>query len=176
MRNKPTSAGRRPTGIDEAQTRAHGEALDTALRESVATKADITRLEIDITSLDRKIELAVRDLTIRMGAIAMALFAALASIKFFGLRKQFARAHKHFDEIGRRLDEMVRLRLNPLAYLLLAGIHFRRRRRRLRPPPFTRRACAPKILSAAGVSPPTTATKIDPERKRLPKGSATTPM
>ena len=122
MRNKPTSAGRRPTGIDEAQTRAHGEALDTALRESVATKADITRLEIDITSLDRKIELAVRDLTIRMGAIAMALFAALTSIKFFGLRKQFARAHKHFDEIGRRLDEMVRLRLNPLAYLLLAGM------------------------------------------------------
>ena len=84
MRNKPTS-GRRPTGIDEAQTRAHGKALDTALRESVATKADITRLEIDITSLDRKIELAVRDLTIRMGAIAMALFAALASIKLLWL-------------------------------------------------------------------------------------------
>jgi hypothetical protein len=56
-------------GIDDTQARAHGEALDTALRESVATKGDIARL-------DQKIELAVRDLTIRMGAIAIALFAA----------------------------------------------------------------------------------------------------
>ena len=29
------------------------------------------------------IELSVRDMTIRMGAIAIALFAALATIKFF---------------------------------------------------------------------------------------------
>ena len=47
---------------------AHGEAMDEALRESVATKLDIA--------------LAARDMTIRMGAIAIALFAALASIKF----------------------------------------------------------------------------------------------
>jgi hypothetical protein len=47
------------------------------LRESVATRTDIVRL-------DQKIELAVRDLTIRMGAMTVALFAALASIKFFG--------------------------------------------------------------------------------------------
>jgi hypothetical protein len=61
----------------------------------VATKADIARLEnmirSEITHLENKIEsvetkidLAVRDMTIRMGAIAVALFAALASIKFFG--------------------------------------------------------------------------------------------
>jgi hypothetical protein len=55
-------------GIDN-QARAHAEAMDEALRESVATKLDIA--------------LAVRDMTIRMGAIAIALFAALASIKFF---------------------------------------------------------------------------------------------
>jgi hypothetical protein len=57
-------------GIDDNQARAHAEAMDEALRESVATKLDIA--------------LAVRDMTIRMGAIAIALFAALASIKFFG--------------------------------------------------------------------------------------------
>jgi hypothetical protein len=63
-------------GIGEDEARAHGEALEEALRETVATKADIHRLEGEIA-------FAVRDLTIRMGAIAVALFAALASIKFF---------------------------------------------------------------------------------------------
>jgi hypothetical protein len=75
-------------GIDDNQARAHAEAMDDALRESVATKADlrmeISRLETKIERLETKIELAVRDMTIRMGAIAIALFAALASIKFFG--------------------------------------------------------------------------------------------
>jgi hypothetical protein len=75
-------------GIDDNQARAHAEAMDDALRESVATKADlrmeISRLETKIEHLETKIELAVRDMTIRMGAIAIALFAALASIKFFG--------------------------------------------------------------------------------------------
>jgi hypothetical protein len=101
-------------GIDDIQARAHAEAMDDALRESVATKADlrnettllenkieseITRLENKIESeitrlenkigsesarLETKIDLAVRDVTIRIGAMLIALFAALASIKFFG--------------------------------------------------------------------------------------------
>jgi hypothetical protein len=75
-------------GINDNQARAHAEAMDEALRESVATKADlrmeIGRLETKIERLETKIELAVRDMTIRMDAIAIALFAALASIKFFG--------------------------------------------------------------------------------------------
>ena len=53
------------------------QAVEEALRESVATKADIA-------GVNNRIELAVRDMTIRMGAIAVALFAALAAIKFFG--------------------------------------------------------------------------------------------
>jgi hypothetical protein len=111
-------------GIDEGQARAHAEAMDEALRESLPTRtdlaavkadltadialvkadltadialvkadialvkselaADIAGLRTEITRLDNKIELAVRDLTIRMGAVGVALFAALASIKFFG--------------------------------------------------------------------------------------------
>jgi hypothetical protein len=93
-------------GIDDDQARAHGEALEGALRESVATKADVAGVRADLanaraelkaeiavvktdlarvkTDLENRIELAVRDMTIRMGVIAMALFAALASIKFFG--------------------------------------------------------------------------------------------
>ena len=49
---------------------------ETALRESVATESDIAEVK-------HLIELSVRDMTIRMGAIAIALFAALATIKFF---------------------------------------------------------------------------------------------
>jgi len=90
-------------GIDDNQARAHAEAMDDALRESVATKGDlrneisrlenkieseITRLENKIGSesarLETKINLAVRDVTIRISAMLIALFAALASIKFFG--------------------------------------------------------------------------------------------
>jgi hypothetical protein len=126
-------------GIEDNQARAHAEVVEEALREGVATKADIARLEnmihseitrlentmrgfettthsdilrlenmihsestrlenmihsditrlenlihSECTRLETKIDLAVRDLTIRMGAIAMALFAALASIKFVG--------------------------------------------------------------------------------------------
>jgi hypothetical protein len=64
-------------GIDETHARAHGEALDSVLRESVATKSDVETLRHDL-------QLAVRDLTIRMGGVAIVLFGALVSIKFFG--------------------------------------------------------------------------------------------
>jgi hypothetical protein len=47
-----------------------------ALRESVAMKRDITELE-------HKIEMAVRDMTIRVGCMLVVLFAAFAGIKFF---------------------------------------------------------------------------------------------
>ena len=68
-------------GIDEPQARAHAEALDQALRESVATRQDLRE---EVAQLEHKIEVLGRDLTIRMGGIAIILFGALASIKFFG--------------------------------------------------------------------------------------------
>jgi predicted nuclease with TOPRIM domain len=112
-------------GIDENQARAHAEAMNDALRESVATKADLrtessrlqTKIEAEVTRLENKIEaettrlenkivsevtrlenkigsesarletkidLGLRDVTIRIGAMLVALFAALAAIKFFG--------------------------------------------------------------------------------------------
>jgi hypothetical protein len=63
-------------GIDESQARAHAEAMEEALRESVATKVDIARLE-------NKIELAVRDLKIWAGSIAVLLFGAPVAVRFF---------------------------------------------------------------------------------------------
>ena len=51
--------------------------LEEAPRESVATKIDIARLE-------HKIEIAVRDMTIRTGAMLIVLFSALAATEFFG--------------------------------------------------------------------------------------------
>jgi hypothetical protein len=64
-------------GIDETQARAHGEALDSALRESVATKSDVETVRHDL-------QLAVRDMTIRPGAMLVVLAGFLVSIKFFG--------------------------------------------------------------------------------------------
>lgn len=67
-------------GIDDHQARAHDEAMDEASHESVATKSD---LRMEVGHIETKIEIAVRDMTIRMGGIAIALFAALAAIKYF---------------------------------------------------------------------------------------------
>jgi hypothetical protein len=58
--------------------------MEDALREGVATKNDIAGVKQEIIAVRHDIEIAVRDMTIRMGAIAIALFAALDSIKFFG--------------------------------------------------------------------------------------------
>jgi hypothetical protein len=71
-------------GIDDLQARAHAEAMEEALRESVATKRDIGEVKHEIGDVKHEIALAVRDMTIRTGAMLVALFAALASIKFFG--------------------------------------------------------------------------------------------
>jgi uncharacterized protein Yka (UPF0111/DUF47 family) len=79
-------------GVDEPQARAHAEALDQALRGAVATKQDLreeTRslrdeMRSEIARLDHKIDVAVRDITIRMEGIAVVLFGAPASIRFFG--------------------------------------------------------------------------------------------
>jgi hypothetical protein len=74
-------------GIADEQARAHAEAMESALRDSVAKHTDIVAVRADLnatrTELKNDIALAVRDMTIRMGVIAVALFAALASIKFF---------------------------------------------------------------------------------------------
>jgi hypothetical protein len=61
------------SGIPETQARAHAAAMDEALRESVATKSFVTG-ELAKLKLD---------LTVRMGVIAAATIAILASLKFF---------------------------------------------------------------------------------------------
>lgn len=68
-------------GISEDHARAQAEALDVALRDTVATKRDLNELR---TELRHEIQLAVRDMTIRTGGMMILLFGALASIKFFG--------------------------------------------------------------------------------------------
>jgi hypothetical protein len=65
-------------GIADEQARAHAEAMDEALRESVVTKSDLTSA---VSSLEAKIEIAVRDMKIWTGGILVAglglLFTAL---------------------------------------------------------------------------------------------------
>jgi hypothetical protein len=62
--------GLKRAGIDKHVARAHAEAFDQALRDKLATKHDL--------------KIAVRDLQIWIGGIALILFGALAAIKFFG--------------------------------------------------------------------------------------------
>ena len=64
-------------GVPEAQARAHAVAMDEALRETVATKADITELR-------NAIELMRRDPIIRLGGMIVALGGILVTIKYFG--------------------------------------------------------------------------------------------
>ncbi|KAF2992769.1 CCDC90 family protein [Methylocystis sp. MJC1] len=53
----------REAGFDEKQARAHAEALDAALRDSVATKADVDRLE---TKLEAKMETLAANLKVEI--------------------------------------------------------------------------------------------------------------
>lgn len=58
------------SGIPEAQARAHADAMDEALRESVVTR----------TYLDMRLS----QLTIRVGGMMVAAVAILIGVKFFG--------------------------------------------------------------------------------------------
>ena len=64
------------SGIDEGQARALSDALDEALKESVATK-------VDVLALRQEIQLAVRDLKIWVGSIPVLLFGALVAVRVF---------------------------------------------------------------------------------------------
>jgi hypothetical protein len=68
------------SGIDEQQARAFSDALDEALKESVATKVDLERVRND---LEHRINLAVRDLKIWVGGMLVVLFTALVAVRFF---------------------------------------------------------------------------------------------
>ena len=57
-------------GISDDQARAHAEAMDAALRDSVATKFDIAALK--------------NELTLRVGGMLAGTIAILAAMKFFG--------------------------------------------------------------------------------------------
>jgi hypothetical protein len=62
----------RAAGVDESQARAHAEALDVALRDGVASKTDIDRLETklssDIDRLEAKIETTTTNLKVEIRA------------------------------------------------------------------------------------------------------------
>ena len=72
----------REAGFDEKQAPAHAEALDGAPRESVATKADVERLEakIETTAANLKVEI-LRWLFVSQIALAGVVFAAIKFVK-----------------------------------------------------------------------------------------------
>ncbi len=71
-------------GLPEAHARAHAVALDEALRDTVATQADVQLIKTDIQMLRMEMrELELR-LTVKTGAMIMALGGVLVAIKFLG--------------------------------------------------------------------------------------------
>lgn len=69
-------------GVDEKQARAQADALDAALRESVATKADLERLESKLETLSANLKVDIlRWLVITQLALAGFLLTAIRFIK-----------------------------------------------------------------------------------------------
>ena len=65
------------SGISEEQAKAHAHALDEALRDAVATKADVERLGFELRAMEQR-------MTIKLGGMIAAGVAFLTAIKFFG--------------------------------------------------------------------------------------------
>lgn len=74
-------------GIGEDQARAYAEAMDEALREAVVTKGDLTMVRTDLVAaivrLENKIDLGLRDVTIRTGSMLIVVVGVLVGFKFF---------------------------------------------------------------------------------------------
>ena len=73
------------SGFSESQVKGAAEALDVALKDTVATKYDIARLEAELSAKIALSEGRLRyDLTLRMGAIVTVGVGVLAAMRFFG--------------------------------------------------------------------------------------------
>jgi hypothetical protein len=80
-------------GFDERQARAQADALDAALRDSVATKADIAEVKSDLENVERRLEAKIettaanlkvevlRWLVVTQVALGGFLFAAIKFLK-----------------------------------------------------------------------------------------------
>ena len=69
------------SGFSEPQAKGAAEALDTALKDTVATKHDIEFLRRDMLAMEVRLR---HDLTLRMGAMIVATVGILAALRFFG--------------------------------------------------------------------------------------------
>lgn len=73
----------------EAHSQVFREMLESTLAtkddvRDMATKADISRLEVNISLLDHKIDLVASKMTVRLGGMIVAGVAVLAALHFFG--------------------------------------------------------------------------------------------
>ncbi len=82
------------SGVPEEQAKAHAHALDEALRDGVATKADVE-------SLEQKIDIMERDLKIWFGtAMIAAVGVILAAIRYLPPRNYPPTPGWNSSEIG----------------------------------------------------------------------------
>jgi hypothetical protein len=80
----------RATGVDESRARAHDDALDVTLGNSVASRADIDRLETklssDIDRLEAKIETTTANLKVEILRWMVVTQLAVGGLLFAALR------------------------------------------------------------------------------------------
>jgi hypothetical protein len=67
----------RDNGIDEKAARAHGDALDGALREAIATKADVQSVKADVQSVRDELTAAKLELKHDIAAVETKLEAKI---------------------------------------------------------------------------------------------------
>ena len=68
------------SGISKKETTAHASALDTAMREGVATSADLVDIRAEIAEVRHEMQMLGRDLTIRLGGMLVTGIAVVAAL------------------------------------------------------------------------------------------------
>jgi hypothetical protein len=72
-------------GIDDSQARAHADALDSALRDSVATKADIEDVKHELRDVEQRLDTKIDNVEHRLEGkiheVELSLKAHIADVK-----------------------------------------------------------------------------------------------
>jgi hypothetical protein len=114
----------RDNGIDEKAARAHGDALDGALREAVATKADVQLVKADMLTEFAKVRVELAALKTEIGDVRLELKHDLAALETrFDARLDTSIANLHRDltaSMATKQTELIKWMIGSQIGLLVA--------------------------------------------------------
>jgi hypothetical protein len=114
----------RDNGIDEKAARAHGDALDGALREAVATKADVQLVKADMLTEFAKVRVELAALKTEIGDVRLELKHDLAALETrFDARLDTSIANLHRDltaSMATKQTELIKWMIGSQVGLLVA--------------------------------------------------------